>query len=533
MNRVSTWFRNMGLQGKLISAFLLMGLIVFVVGWVGQSGSFRLTQYLDEITEVRLPSIVGVRMLDQGLRVVQAGEMALLNPRLSDVVRQDQLTRIRQALQQIKAGYDQYERLPRTSEEDKIWKSLISKLQRWKQEDEEFLRLYQKFEQGGIFNPQLKQLELIRLAQPDSPDMAAAQVASSLLEQMNVQAFTLNRPAFNSAEQELQNLIQENEKIALAQKQAADESVKQTQLWVWLGMTLGPVTAVILGTVLSLAIAKPLNNLIGGIINEIVSSSTQIAATVEQQELIATEQATAVNQTTTTMDELAASSNATAQQAEAATESARQALALSSEGIQAVQRSQGVMTTMQEKVAAIAGSIVRLSEQSRQIREISGLVSDLASQTNMLALNAAVEAVRAGEHGKGFGVVATEIRKLADISKESAQKINTLVADIQSAIKLTVTVTDEGTLTVQSGVTIAAETAEAFTGVAAAINQIFVNNQQITLTAKQQAIAIQQVVTAMNAINTGAQFSASSITQVKVGTQKLNQAAHNLKVLGS
>jgi hypothetical protein len=113
------------------------------------------------------------------------------------------------------------------------------------------------------------------------------------------------------------------------------------------------------------------------------------------------------------------------------------------------------MNALREKVDAIADQILRLSEQTNQIGGISGLVSDLANQTNMLALNAAVEAVLAGEHGKGLAVVSGEIRKLADQSRKSAEKINALVADIQTAINSTVMVTDEGTKTVEEGVKIA------------------------------------------------------------------------------
>ncbi|MBW4682677.1 MAG: MCP four helix bundle domain-containing protein [Microcoleus vaginatus WJT46-NPBG5] len=532
MNRLSTWFKKMGLQGKLISAFLLMALIVFAVGWVGQLGSFWLTQYLDEISEVRLPSIVGLQMLDQGLRVSHAGEMALLNPRLSDTVREDQVRRIQQALQQMQAGRDKYERLPRTPQEEKLWKNFLSKWERWAQEHEEFMRLYQKFEQLGILAPQTTQLDLMRQDRANSPEMAAAQAASVLLEQMNVQVFTINRPVFNSAAQDLEKVLKVNETIAANQKQAADLSVTQTQRWVVLGMIAGPLTAMILGIILSRSIAKPLDRAITGIINEIVSSSTEISATVEQQERIAQEQATSVRQTTTAMDELGASSRQSAEQAEAAAAGASVALTLAEGGSQAVQRTLGGMTELQQKVRGIAGSTVLLSQQTAQIREISSVVRDLAGQTNMLALNAAVEAVRAGEQGKGFAVLAAEIRKLADESKKSADKINALVANIETASNSTVLATDEGTKTVEESVKIAQETADTFRSVSEAIEQICVSNQQIALTSRQQAVAIDQVIYAMNTINAGAKQTASGITQTKVGIDNLKQAAQNIKAFG-
>lgn len=226
-----------------------------------------------------------------------------------------------------------------------------------------------------------------------------------------------------------------------------------------------------------------------------------LAERANAQERIATFLTTSVNEVTATMDELAASSTATAEQALAVAQEAQQVQALSSEGIASVDRTQQGMSVLQEKVEAISSQIQQTQNLTGQIGEISRTMRDFASQTNMLALNAEIEAVRAQEHGKGFAVVAGEIRKLADQSKTSAERINTLVADIQKAILSAVRVTNEGILTAQSGATIALETAEAFKGVADAINQIVALNQQIALTAKQQDIAIQQVVSAVNSIN--------------------------------
>ncbi|MBO0349763.1 chemotaxis protein [Phormidium pseudopriestleyi FRX01] len=277
------------------------------------------------------------------------------------------------------------------------------------------------------------------------------------------------------------------------------------------------------------AIASGVNRRVEEVAQEITESSRDISTTMTQQERIANDQAASVNQTTTTMDELGASSRQSAEQAEAAAADARNALVLTEGGSKAVERTLADMSALKAKVGEIAEQILRLSEQTSQIRNISGLVSDLATQTNMLALNAAVEAVRAGEHGKGFAVVASEIRKLADQSQKSTEKINGLVSDIQSAINSTVIVTDEGSKTVQGSLKIAKETAEAFEGVTEAINNITLSTQQISLSAKQQAIAIQQVVEAMNSLNKVASQTALGISQVKTGTDRLNSVAQNLK----
>ena len=249
----------------------------------------------------------------------------------------------------------------------------------------------------------------------------------------------------------------------------------------------------------------------------ISSSSAQIAATVEEHERIANQQAASVNQTTTTMDELGASSRQAAGQAEAAAQNVDRLLMLAVGSNTAENMMLQYEANLKEQSAQIAKQVLSLSEKLTQIDRIAGVVSQLANQTNMLALNAAVEAVRAGEQGKGFGVIATEIRKLADQSGKYAEQINGLTADIQKATESTVTVAEEGNELVEKMVN--------------SINEIALNIKQISLTANQQAIAIQQTVEAMTSINQGAAETASGIAQTRTSTQQLNEAAQALKSL--
>lgn len=259
------------------------------------------------------------------------------------------------------------------------------------------------------------------------------------------------------------------------------------------------------------------------------NTSTEIASTVEQQERTIGLQASSVNQTTTTMEELGASSRQSTEQAENSSYEANQALALAEDGTKSVQQTIEEITNLKKNVTAIAEQILHLSEQTGQISNISGLVANLANQTNMLALNASVEAARAGENGRGFSVVAGEIRKLADESKKYAEKINTLVTDIQASMNNTVIVTDRGTKSTDTTIKLAQATAKVFTGVTDAIDRIFLNTQAISLSAKQQAIAIQEVVAAMNSVNLGAKESSIGIAQIRVSTEQLNHAARKLK----
>ncbi|WP_445247181.1 HAMP domain-containing methyl-accepting chemotaxis protein [Microcoleus sp. OTE_8_concoct_300] len=526
--RKNIMLRNLNLQTRLIGAFLMMGLLVFLVAWVGWSSTSNLSQHIETIGKDNLPSIEALLKINEGQTQIESSERALINPGLTQAERQDALNRMDKAWQQIQDGFKAYEATTLTSEEDALYQQMLKYWEDWKQADQEFLRINQEFEKLGILNPLGLQIELINQGKSNSPEMATANTASNLLNKLSQQAKVI-RVKFMISEKSTLAVADYNKKQADTAYQTAQNDISKTQVSVLLGMTVGPITAIILGIALSIVIAKPLDKALKGIINMIVSSSTEIAATIEQQERIAVQQAASVNQTTTTMDELGASSRQSAIQAESALENASHVLNMAAEGSKVVQKTQQGMLTLTEKVGAIAEQVLHLSQQTNQIANITNLVSDLANQTNMLAINATVEAVRAGEQGKGFGVVAREIRRLADQSKTSAAEINDLINDIQNAINKTVMVTDEGNTTLDNSLKLTEGTAQTFNHVANAINSVVVSSQQIYLNTKQQALAIEQVVDAMNALNKGAAESASGITQSRIGTQKLNQAALNLR----
>jgi len=291
------------------------------------------------------------------------------------------------------------------------------------------------------------------------------------------------------------------------------------------GSIFSGVTAFIIAWIISSLVSGKISQAA----NSISNSSTDINIAVTQQEKITNSQAISVNETTTSMDQLGASAKQATQQAETSTVGAQQVLNLAQNGNQLVDRTLGEMAQTKDKVQAIAQQILRLSEQTNQIGNISQLVSNLANQTNMLALNAAVEAVRAGEYGKGFSVVASEIRKLADESKKSAEQINNLVNEIKQATSATVMVTEEGIKSLENTEELAQKTASSFNIMSDEINNIVINSQQIAMNTKQQALAIQQVVTAMNNLNQNAKDSNDGMNQIKLGINKLNHAALELK----
>ncbi len=318
------------------------------------------------------------------------------------------------------------------------------------------------------------------------------------------------------------------ESVLLRQRQERNKLDYQlVNIVSWIGLiTIFLVGLLVLFLINKLAI-QPINT----VANTIAISAHEIATAIEQQERTASGQAASVNTTTTTMDELEASSRQSAEQADAASDQAQLALQAAENGNHTVAQTLEGMDQVTQSVKEIADKITRLSERTNQIGNISLIVSNLASQTNMLALNAAVEAVRAGEQGRGFSIVALEIQKLADKSKKSTEEINTLVDEIQNSIRSIVMAADEGKKIVNWSMSMTKNTTQAFVGITDTINTVVMYNQQISLNVQQEVIAIQQVVEAMESINQGAKETALGIRQTRIGTENLKQVAEQLKMI--
>ena len=316
-----------------------------------------------------------------------------------------------------------------------------------------------------------------------------------------------------------------NQAVGAAEESAAN-NIQQLRT-IQIGVTI--LNLIIVGVIVGGArrIAQTLNKFT----NNIAESTKEIASKVERQEQAANEQSNSVSQTTSTVDDLGAASRRSAVQAEESAQNASTALSLAETGAETVEQTRVGMESLKERVREIAEQIINLSEQTEQIAGVSELVGDLANQTNMLALNAAVEAARAGEYGKGFGVVAGEIRKLADQSRKSADQINNLVTEVQAAMNSAVMVTDEGKKTAESSIELALGTAESFIGVKDAINNVFANTSEISSSAKQQAVGIQEILAAINALNLGAMDTAADMEDVKTSTIELTKSAEELRAI--
>jgi methyl-accepting chemotaxis protein len=260
--------------------------------------------------------------------------------------------------------------------------------------------------------------------------------------------------------------------------------------------------------------------------NQISSASAEILAGTTQQASGAQEQAAAVTQTMATVDEVTQTADQAAQRAKSVGDSVQRTLEIGKSGRKVVEESLVAMDAVKEKVETTAENILMLAEQAQAIGDIIATVNDIAEQTNLLALNAAIEASRAGEHGKGFTVVAGEVKALADQSKKATTQVRQILGEIQKATNTAVLSTEEVTKGVAAAIQVGGQAGETIKTLADTLAETARVATQIAASIGQQATGMTQINLAMKNIDQVAK-------QNTVATRQAAQAAENLNTLGT
>lgn len=263
----------------------------------------------------------------------------------------------------------------------------------------------------------------------------------------------------------------------------------------------------------------------------LASATSDILAAASQVASESTQTATAVSQTTSTVEEVKQTALMAAEKAGHVSDTAQRTATISQNGKKSVQEALEAMERIQGQMKSIAESIVRLSEQSQAIGEIIATVNDLAEQTNLLAVNAAIEAAKAGEHGKGFGVVAQEVKSLAGQSKQATTQVRAILSEIQKATNAAVMSTEQGNKAVESGVRLSNEVGQSINSLAESIEEAALAATQIAVSAQQQLVGMDQAVLAIKGISQASHLNVNSAGQAKAAAENLHQLGLKLKQL--
>ncbi|TWA77645.1 methyl-accepting chemotaxis protein [Azospirillum brasilense] len=255
------------------------------------------------------------------------------------------------------------------------------------------------------------------------------------------------------------------------------------------------------------------------------AATAQIRASTQQQAASVAQQLAAVEETTATLSEITESGAQINRRAQDVAQNAQVAASNSETGLKAVEDTNQAMDAIREQAEAVAENIVILSERTQAIGEIILTVNDIAERCHLLALNAAIEAAAAGEHGRTFAVVASEIKSLADQSKEATAQVRSNLSEIQHGINASVMLTEEAVKRVGAGKRQTDATQSTIRDLAESVQESVLAFQQIVAGTNQQQIGLEQVIQALQNIR-----EASS--QTAAGTRQLEGAATNLNDLG-
>lgn len=257
----------------------------------------------------------------------------------------------------------------------------------------------------------------------------------------------------------------------------------------------------------------------------LATSSQEILSSTSQVSSSAQETATSISEITTTVEEVKQTASMASQKAKHVTDAAQRTANVSKEGRQSVEAFIESMANIREQMQAVADSIVRLSEQSQSVGDIVASVSDLAEQSNLLGVNASIEAVKAGEHGKGFSVVAQEVKSLAAQSRQATAQVRTILMDIQKAMSNAVMVVEQSDKSVEGGYQQVKASGETIRALAQSIDESSGAALQIASSSQQQLVGMDQIAMAMENIKQASQDNVE-------GTRQSEQAARNLHELG-
>jgi methyl-accepting chemotaxis protein len=270
---------------------------------------------------------------------------------------------------------------------------------------------------------------------------------------------------------------------------------------------------------------------------DVASNANEILLSSEDMSAGATQQDQEITNTSSAVEELTVSMKQVSNNAEASAEAARRALDAAEQGNRAVRDTLEGMQRIRASVQATAKKIKSLGDRSLEISEIINVINDITEQTNLLALNAAIEAARAGEAGRGFAVVADEVRKLAEHSRTATKDIAALIKAIQAETNEAVVVMEEGTKEVEVGARLADQAGKALEAISSVVRQSAELVQEISLASKQQVRGTEGVANAMQIISNitrqtsqGARQTARTVEHMVKLSEQLNEALSQFRI---
>ena len=536
----------MKISTKLLLSFLLCALVTLGVGLLGIKSVVRLSNALELTFSNNLVSVSNTAATLNGLVAHNRGLYRLLDASKGDVSAQDR-DRVSQdianELKRSQTAYATYRATPLEDDEraagdklDQIWPNYIGNSER-----------------------------------------IIAMMNGGQLEQARAQLNSTNNELFRQARELIRVMIDSNNRQIQEGAIAADDLRSSALTWMISGIVLAFIIALTIGMLITRLITRPIAQAVesaqriakgdltqaiitdrtdeaghllmaladmqGGLkstLVEIANASDQLASAAEELSAVTDESsrgltrqndeiqqaATAVNQMTAAVDEVASNAVSTS-------EASRQATTEAEDGRQQVEQAVSGMSSMVGEINGSTQSVADLAAQVREIGKVIDVIRGIADQTNLLALNAAIEAARAGEQGRGFAVVADEVRALAHRTQTSTVDIEKMIGDVQTGADDAVAAMNKSLSWANNTQTLAQNAGEALVRITASVAKINERNLVIASASEEQAQVAREVDRNLLNIQDLSTQTAAGAHQTNASSQDLSRLATSFNVLVS
>lgn len=453
-----------------------------IISTVGIVGIRTVTHDLEKVTQTRAPSLVALLNAEASINAVRSSNATLANREATAQQRSASVTNRTEALERLHKSLESYEALPFEAEEAKAWEEVEPSIQAYLKAAEAVAESAARWEQAAA-------------AAGDGSDEAKVTAAEVAYQQL-AERFAAGSAAYRSSDEGIERMVEMNEGYMKADTEHGESAAASAMGWMMGAMVTGLAVVIGLGVWTIVNVRRGVNTLISGVESiresndmtrrvdattkdelgqlgtafngmiatlqniikevkanagrvsaaaaEIAASAQELATTIETQEHSATQVSAAVS-------ELSASVAEVANKGQAASKAAQDTMQQATKGGELVSETVSQLSEINKRFDDVATVVGTLEKQGEDVGRVVQVIKEIADQTNLLALNAAIEAARAGEHGRGFAVVADEVRKLAERTTQATGEVASTIDGMRNGTATAADAMRVGRSTVESG----------------------------------------------------------------------------------